>query len=126
MKNPFFISNMSLGKGKSKLFTLLLSFLLFCLLSFSAKAQLVIDNSLTDQELVEQVLLGKGVQIFNITSTGANLAMGKFDGTASNIGLDSGIIMSTGSIFNAPGPNNATNRETQFGTPGDADLTNRL
>jgi gliding motility-associated-like protein len=124
MKNPFFISNMSLGRGKSKLFTLLLSFLVFCLLSFSVKAQLVIDNSLTDQELVEQVLLGKGVQIFNITSTGANLAIGKFDGTASNIGLDSGIIMSTGDIFDAPGPNNATNSTTQFFTPGDADLTN--
>ena len=115
---------MSLGKGKSKLFALLFFFPLFCLLSFSAKAQLVIDNSLTDQELVEQVLLGKGVQIFNITSTGANLAIGKFDGTASNIGLDSGIIMSTGNIFNAPGPNNSRNTTTQFGTPGDADLTN--
>ncbi|MDD3878357.1 MAG: choice-of-anchor L domain-containing protein, partial [Bacteroidales bacterium] len=111
------------SKRSSQLFTQSLLAISICLLSFDMKAQLVIDNTLTDEELVEQVLLGQGVQIFNITSNAASTAIGKFDGTISNIGLDSGVIMSTGSIFNAPGPNNATNRSTNLGRSGDADLT---
>lgn len=42
------------------------------------KAQLVIQDVLTDVELVEQVLLGDGVQVYNISSTAAAQSIGEF------------------------------------------------
>jgi gliding motility-associated-like protein len=58
------------------------------------------------------VLLGGGVQVSNITYSGATVAIGSFDGSSSNIGLQSGIVMTTGNLdypTGPPGPNNSTN-----------------
>lgn len=93
------------------------------------KAQLTIQDALTDQELVQQVLLGDGVQVYNITSTGADQAIGSFSTLPSGIPevpMDAGIIMSTGDIFDATGPNNSGSTSTNNGEPGDADITNIL
>ncbi len=90
-----------------------------------AKAQLNIQDVLTDQELVQQVLLGEGVQVYNITSTGAANAIGSFTTVPSGIPevpMDSGVIMSTGNIFDATGPNSNPGTSTNNGEPGDSDL----
>ena len=74
-------------------------------------------------EDVAQTLLGQGVSIFNVTLTGAAASAGLFDGGASTIGLTSGIILSSGSVHGAKGPNDLDNTTTSFGNDGDADLT---
>jgi gliding motility-associated-like protein len=89
-----------------------------------ANAQLTVNGSMTPAQLVQNVLLGPGVTASNITYTGANVAIGFFDGLNSNIGLDSGIIMCSGDIANAPGPNVQGGITTANGTPGDPDLDN--
>ncbi|MES2591172.1 MAG: choice-of-anchor L domain-containing protein [Bacteroidota bacterium] len=91
-------------------------------ISFSAKAQLTVSNSLTPAQLVQTVLLGSGVTASNITYNGAPLAIGKFTGSASNLGLASGVIMSSGKIANAVGPNNTSGKSTSNNRPGDPDL----
>lgn len=59
------------------------------------------------QSLVNNILLGAGVTASNITFTpagGESVQLGFFNGTNSNLGLDSGIVMSTGDINSlAPG-----------------------
>ncbi len=99
-------------------------------MGLSTQAQLVVNNAPTPTQLVQTVLLGGGVTASNITFNGASGAtqteqMGTFDGTTSNIGLPSGVLMGTGDINVAPGPNvggGSTMGGGNFGF-GDADLT---
>jgi len=107
----------------------------FCLLiSTLATGQLVTNNSKTAVTLVKDVLAGEGVEISNVTYTGNMKAIGEFFGSSSNIGLNHGIIMSTGTVLNEVnnagfqkgpvGPNNNPNAKTDFGGLGDADIEN--
>ena len=70
----------------------------------------LITSTQNVQNLVQNVLLGGGVQAFNISYHGSSAALGFFNGSGTNIGLSSGIIMTTGNIsgnFDGPkGPNN--------------------
>lgn len=89
-----------------------------------ALAQLVVDGSSTPQQLVQNVLIGGGVTVSNIQYTGATGALGFFNGQNSNIGLGSGILLSSGLAADAVGPNNVANdMGTDHTLPGDADLT---
>ena len=85
--------------------------LFFCN-TLQVKAQLTISNTAyttpsAAQGLVNNILLGAGVTASNITFTpagGESVQLGFFNGVNSNLGLDSGIVMSTGNIANlAPG-----------------------
>lgn len=105
------------------LYLVLISTLLAPVLCFG---QLVVNNAApynTAQFLVEGVLVGGGVQTSNWTYTGAPAAIGYFDGTNSNIGIDSGIVITSGFITNAIGPNNSPGQTGANGLPGDPDLT---
>lgn len=99
------------------------SVLVFSLLLKSATAQLVVGNVPTPQDLA-QSLVGNGVTISNITFNCPDGAWGSFVGTSSNIGLDSGILLASGSILNAVGPNLQGGITTAYNAPGDNDLTN--
>jgi len=99
-------------RGWDSIFKLLITLSLVLFFNH-LKAQLTVDSSLTPQQLVNTVLVGNGVSASNVTYTGANISLGKFtNGNSTNIGLDEGIIITTGSIFNAPGPNSAQNKTT--------------
>jgi hypothetical protein len=78
-------------------------------------------TTLTPNDLVNS-LLGAGVTASNITYTGANNAAGSFSGGAGILGLNTGIVLSTGSVSNVIGPNCSTAITTENGTPGDIDL----
>lgn len=72
--------------------------------------QLTVDNTLTPEQLVQNVLLGTGVTVSNITFNGGSAATlseqaGTFDGTSANIGIPSGVILATGNVNVALGPN---------------------
>jgi hypothetical protein len=70
-------------------------------------------------------ILGPGINIIpgSISYTGAPAASGIFtDGLSAGLGIDRGIILTTGSAVNALGPNNTTAKETENGLAGDADL----
>src|ERR1043165_635419 len=69
-------------------------------------AQLTVANTMTPTQLVQNVLLGTGVTATNVTYTGSINARGTFNGTNSNIGLASGVLLTCGAIQNAVGPNN--------------------
>ena len=86
---------------KTYTYFLLISVLLS--LSTMSKAQLTVQSGFTAQQLVNYFVTGSGIQITNATYTGAPNAAGIFNGVNSNIGIDSGIIITTGDVINAPG-----------------------
>lgn len=77
----------------------------------AVQGQLVVDNTATVESLVQNVLLGAGVSVSNITFNGgpANIVSeqaGSFNGTATTLGIPTGMMLATGSVNAAPGPNN--------------------
>lgn len=71
--------------------------------------------------LVQQILIGDGVETSNITYSGATVARGSFSGT-SNIGIESGVILCSGKASLSKGPNNNAGAGFANNTPGDAAL----
>jgi gliding motility-associated-like protein len=93
------------------------------LLSFSTlRAQLVVKTNRTVSDLVKNVLAGGGVDIVNIQYSAGTGNIGFFNGEKSNIGLENGLILSTGKVIDAIGPNNIGNKGSSNNLPGDADL----
>ena len=106
----------------------LVSAFAFVLFPFQGQSQLIINTTQTPAQLVQNVLLGTGVVATNITFTGStsgtNRQIGQFTtgATATNLGLTSGIAISSGGVGNIP---NAASQQldVSYGTSGDADLT---
>jgi len=77
---------------------------LFVFLTNELFAQLVINTTMTPTQLVQNILVGSGVTVSNVTYNGAPASYGSFTGGGgTNLGLESGIIMSTGDVSEAPG-----------------------
>lgn len=68
-------------------------------------------------------LMGNGVSIFNVTYNGSPNAIGYFTASNTTLNMNGGLVMTTGSINDVPGPNNSTGSGTDNTYPGDADLT---
>ncbi|WP_298116276.1 choice-of-anchor L domain-containing protein, partial [Flavobacterium sp.] len=109
---------------------LLIFLVVFC---NSVFGQLIVDNTTqTPAQLVQNVLLGGGITVSNITFNGAaaNATMvrdqvGFFtNGVTTNLGINEGIILSTGRATEAIGPNNSgsTTQASIFPMGGDPDL----
>ncbi len=76
----------------------------------------------TAEEIVK-ALTGAGITISNVKVTGAPKAIGTFTGgTADGFGIDTGVIMSSGDIKTAAGPNTSEGTSGAMGTSGDPDL----
>jgi gliding motility-associated-like protein len=87
---------------------------------------LELDANLTAGELVRDVFAsGNCETIFNVEPIGTNPdGIGFFSGPSDIVGFDRGIILSTGNIRDAAGPNSATNVSTQLqGRLDDPDLS---
>jgi hypothetical protein len=67
-------------------------------------------------------LVGPGVAVSNATFTGDPAAAGTFTGGTADIGVASGVILSTGQVVDAQGPNQSDGWSTDFQRPGDGDL----
>ena len=101
---------------------LIIGILSFIILSQSTTAQLTVNKGLTPDQYVKQVLIGQGVTVSNVTFKGTTDQIGSFDGTNSNIGLKNGLILSTGDVNDAIGPNNTGSKSSSQGGSGDPDL----
>ena len=106
---------------------------LFLLLN-PVSGQLSVANTLTPEQLVQQVLLGSGVSVSNITFNGGpatvmSMQAGQFDGVNSNIGMATGLILASGHDTLANGPNDFGGGTAPGGGmqgPGDPDLSQFL
>lgn len=113
--NSIYISKYIIAKKLS----LLAIFLLFITKS---NAQLVTTGGMNAAGFVENVLLGGGVIVTNVSFVGSNNAIARFDGSNSNIGLSYGIVITTGTAFGNQagpvGPNNLQDAGIDNGLPG--------
>jgi hypothetical protein len=76
-----------------------------------------------DGPLLVQCLVGEELQVRNATLSAADSAAGKFTGGADIIGFGGGIVLSTGTITGALGPNDEFGSEGKdHGRAGDAAL----
>lgn len=98
----------------------LFTFLLAVVSSTVLYAQnIIIDPNPTPTQLVQNTLIGPGLVTSNITFSGDLQQIGYFEENGSGLGLDSGVVMSSGYVANIAPPNNPS---TTVGGPGDADL----
>jgi len=79
-------------------------------------AQLLVDGSLSLDSLAK-VISGKGVQIFNAQVDCGTNGFGLYNATNTSLGVNEGLIIATGSIGNAIGPNNVGNKSTVWTQP---------
>ncbi len=102
-----------------------LLFIFFGLFVVYAPAQLNVTNNTVATQLA-QIIAGPGITITNATtncqSDPGGAASGSFSCTNCNLGLDSGIVLTTGYATNAEGPNN-TDADQEWGVnPGDTSI----
>ncbi|MGE0636434.1 MAG: choice-of-anchor L domain-containing protein, partial [Bacteroidia bacterium] len=68
------------------------------------------------------IIAGPGITISNAVYTGPAISSGSFNGTASNIGINSGVLLTCGDINMAIGPNTLGSQGVDNLAPGNADL----
>lgn len=115
--------------------------ILFFIVGKAVNGQMITDNSLTPTQLVQNVLLGGGITVSNVQFSGYQNAVGRFQvNGANNLGINEGIVLTTGSIFqNDPvfgfgmtdsdgpqGPNNSSGGGIDNLQPGDPYLESLL
>lgn len=103
--------------------------LVFSGMVLPVKGQIQCDTTFTAAQLVDSFLLGQGIRAGNITFTGPRVGIAHFQNENNAVGIEEGILLSTGSVFNANGPNNTPYVTTSFMNPnikkrpkGDRDL----
>ena len=71
-------------------------------------AQLIVIDTFNNSNIndLAQSLVGVGVEIFNVQYQCADSGLGIFNGINSNLGLNEGIILTSGNSVDAIGPNN--------------------
>jgi hypothetical protein len=89
----------------------------------AANAGLLVTQNDSATDLVANIL-GGGIVASGQTTIGFSDAFGTFTGGISaGIGIESGIMLSSGDVNKAVGPNTSASTSTSFGTAGDASLT---
>lgn len=90
----------------------------------TAFGQLTVQTGSSNSSLVNSVLLGPGVLATNIKFNGGPLAIGSFNysGPSSVLPFSSGLLLSTGLVTDAVGPNNDTKASFSHNKPSDSNL----
>ncbi len=83
-----------------------------------------LTGGLTPHDLAEALVgIDSGITISNATYVGDLQAAGMFAGGVSeDLGIEAGVMLSSGRIADAAGPNNSDATTSAFGRPGDSDL----
>jgi gliding motility-associated-like protein len=82
------------------------------------KAQLLVDSSLSPDSLAK-LISGEGVQIFNAQVDCGTNGYGKYNASGTTLGVDEGLLLTTGTVNNAIGPNDVGNQSTYWTNPYD-------
>lgn len=115
-------------------FKITISVLLFALvIQFGNAQNILVDEGYTPQYLVNDVLINSScANVLNVSVSGGNFASGEksfgyFDATGTSFPFQNGIVLSTGKIVNAQGPNTSLSDDGgNMGWNGDPDLNQAL
>ncbi|MUU78115.1 choice-of-anchor L domain-containing protein [Winogradskyella endarachnes] len=108
--------------------SIFLVFLLFFV--FTHGQNILVDSqSYSPQQLVEDILINSNcIENINVTNVvggdfgGSDQSYGYFDATGTSFPFQSGIVLSTGRLNNAPGPNDSLSDDDASNWNGDTDL----
>src|SRR4051794_18614251 len=82
--------------------------------------------TVTANSMANSLLSGSsGITINSVAYTGANGASGVYSNGAA-VNLNTGILLTTGSVNSVPGPNNQTGAGSSNGQPGSALLSSQI
>lgn len=107
--------------------SLIISLMILAGLQTGVVGQLLVTPGGNPSLMVQNILVGSGITVSNVTYTGHPNSIGTFTtgAMATNLGFTSGIIMASGNVITAVGPNNSGSAGTSLGIPGDV-LLNSL
>jgi gliding motility-associated-like protein len=95
----------------------------------NVNAQVTVSSTMTPAQYVQNVLIGPGVQVSNVTYNGltgySGNQIGSFNYTGTQIPFASGLVMASGAVSGLTGPNNSgssTNAFTGGALSNDPDL----
>jgi hypothetical protein len=110
-----------------KKFLLLYAFLFIAIIAIAQPVSIT-TGTLTPQQLVQDSLVTGCVDAFSITYTGNAAGIGYFNaiGTSFDSIMSSGIVLASGPVVDAVGPNNSGSQSTGWGSPGDNDLNSLI
>mgnify|MGYP001794963409 FL=1 len=91
-----------------------------CFLFLCADAQ--IDTTRSVDFLVRNILVGNGVLVGNVKYTGAKQAIALYQDSTSQIGIEEGILLTSGNVFYALGPNKSAHFGGITNASGDVQL----
>ena len=97
--------------------------LLLLTITNALNGQTLTVTSSTNATSLAQKLSGQGVAFSNATLNCPTGAAGEFTSTNTVLGLNSGILLTSGQVTNAPGPNNSGGAGTDNFAAGDSALT---
>lgn len=107
---------MNFIKSKGLLFAIFLAQVSF------VNAQLLVNSGGSPEELAD-LLSGQGIEILNPQITCPTGGWGTYTANVPNFTGEEGLILATGLVTNALGPNTSESTTTNFGAPGNALLT---
>jgi len=100
----------------------LIALVVLTILVGAADAGLVVTCEGTTPDTIVTALLGSGITYSNLDYVGTDCSAGTFSGGTGIIGIDEGIILSSGAIQNVVGPNLNDGITANLGLGGDTDL----
>lgn len=80
------------------------------------------QNTYTPNQLVQDVLVTGCLTASNVSFTGGSTQIGHFTKGSSSFPISEGIILSTGNVADAEGPNYDYNTTTEIGSAGSAEI----
>lgn len=87
-------------------------------------SHLDVQNGFTPEVLAQTLFSGSCAAVTNVSFTGNNIQMAKFFGGMTGVGIDNGIMLSTGNALDAEGPNDSQGTGTNTtGTVSDPDFS---
>ncbi|MCC5598594.1 choice-of-anchor L family PEP-CTERM protein [Nostoc favosum] len=93
----------------------------------TAPAHAVNITTTSNANVLVNSILGSGITVSNVKYNGASVASGTFtNGLSPVIGIDTGIILTSGNANLAPGPNTQDGATGNNGLPGDANLNSLI
>ena len=90
----------------------------------SVWGQLTTSTNQSPAQLVQNVLVGNGVTVSNVSFTGDPDAIGSFNGANTNLGLSTGIVLTTGTVKPGTGVFGAEQGPHGANTDGSAGMDN--
>ena len=90
--------------------------------SLAVLGQTVIDTTKSAEYLVKKILIGNGVLAGNVSFTGPKHSIGIYANPQAPVGIDTGIVMTSGNAIYTVGPNKSPRTGWASNAPGDDDL----